>query len=173
MSERRGENEQQHNQQYDAFEESSSQQALALTLPSEARSRGSFEYDSEVLESPVEVMASFAQNSVRRLRGAVVRLIRERTMERQGTSVEPIQHQDIALSSTTIRLAQKLDRIPTDQECRDFAEFVRESLVTESSSLREIDLVEVIRSPVQDISPWSTEGVCKVEWVFSVVTEGL
>jgi len=119
-------------------------------------------------------MASFAQNSVRRLRGAVVRLIRERTMERQaGTSVEPIQHQDIALSSTTIRLAQKLDRIPTDQECRDFAEFVRESLVTESSSLREIDLVEVIRSPVQDISPWSTEGVCKVEWVFSVVTEGL
>ena len=70
-------------------------------------------YDSEELESPVETMASFAANSPRRLRGAVVLLIRERTLAR--TSAEPPQHRDGRLSSTTIRFAQYLDRVPSGE----------------------------------------------------------
>jgi len=50
----------------------------------ESESGGGFEYDSGPLPSPVQVSTSFAQNSVLRLRGAVVTLIRERTRFRQG-----------------------------------------------------------------------------------------
>ena len=50
-------------------------------------SRGGFKYDSEMLESPVEVMTFFAQNSMHHLQGDIVWLIWEHTRERQGKNI--------------------------------------------------------------------------------------
>ena len=50
-------------------------------------SRGGFTYDSEEQESPAGIMASYMANSARRLRVAVVDLIRERTRERRGKNI--------------------------------------------------------------------------------------